>query len=85
MAQELGDVAEAVNSLDDSYQFAGHVYIGGGCACPLNGVSRETITPSTTYVDAADSNNVQAVASEPDGLNLDGSLRVFVNGGEDGI
>ncbi len=78
VAQELGDLGEAINALDGSYQFAGNTYDSAPTA------GNQTEGPSTTYIDDSDSNNVQTADAEPHGMDIDGALNAYAATGEDG-
>jgi Flp pilus assembly pilin Flp len=67
VVQELGDLGEAINGLDASYEFVGATYTAAGAANQNGG-------PATQFDDLADSNNVQTINTAPEGVNLDGHL-----------
>ena len=77
VASELGDLGEAINNLDGSYQFAGNVY-------SADQGNNTTETPSSGYVDDADANQDQSADLPPDGMVMDGALNSFNVDGEDG-
>lgn len=65
VAQELGDLGEAINALDASYEFVAPVYNAEGTTEGSGG-------PATEYSDDGDANNTQTADAAPEGMDLDG-------------
>ena len=77
VAQELGDLGEAINALDASYEFVAPVYTGEGSSEGSGG-------PATEYSDDGDANNTQAPNTAPEGMILDGHQDTAGSDDEDG-
>lgn len=77
VAQELGDLGEAINALDASYEFVAPVYTGEGETEGSGG-------PATEYSDDGDANNTQTADSAPEGFNLDGHQDTAASADENG-
>jgi len=67
VAQELGDTSLMVNSLNQSYEFAGHTFT------IEEGGTLTASTPSSTFVDLEDDNQDDVVDEASEGLILDGN------------